>query len=169
MLALTDPGTTVSEGYACASINAMNREPFFKYVSAHPGPRIRMRHSTVALPAPAANAVVNEASSHVIWTPFAAGEGSGLRLMQMASRNHRLRSMEGLMPLRCPASGWAAISVDPVDSIRTLIDYQIEAKPQLTRILLGLIAEMLVGTYFESQQRRAYSVRELINFGSEKH
>jgi hypothetical protein len=89
--------------------------------------------------------------------------------MQMASRNHRLRSMEGLMPLRCPASGWAAISVDPVDSIRTLIDYQIEAKPQLTRILLGLIAEMLVGTYFESQQRRAYSVRELINFGSEKH
>src|SRR5262245_7534060 len=36
-------------------------------------------------------------------------------------------------------------------------------------ILLGLIAEMLVRTYFESQDRRAYSVRELINFGSEKN
>jgi glycosyltransferase involved in cell wall biosynthesis len=36
-------------------------------------------------------------------------------------------------------------------------------------ILLGLIAEMLVRTYFESQDRRAYSVRELINFESEKH
>jgi hypothetical protein len=36
-------------------------------------------------------------------------------------------------------------------------------------ILLGLIAEMLVRTYFESQDRRAYSVRELINFESEKN
>lgn len=35
-------------------------------------------------------------------------------------------------------------------------------------ILLGLIAEMLVRTYFESQQRRAYSVGELINFSSER-
>jgi glycosyltransferase involved in cell wall biosynthesis len=35
-------------------------------------------------------------------------------------------------------------------------------------ILLGLIAEMLVRTYFESQDRRAYYVRELVNFGSEK-
>ena len=31
-------------------------------------------------------------------------------------------------------------------------------------ILMGLIAEMLVRTYFESQQRAAYSVRNLINF-----
>ena len=31
-------------------------------------------------------------------------------------------------------------------------------------ILMGLLAEMLVRTYFESQQRAAYSVRHLINF-----
>jgi len=31
-------------------------------------------------------------------------------------------------------------------------------------ILMGLLAEMLVRTYFESQQRAAYYVRELINF-----
>ncbi|HET9904305.1 MAG TPA: glycosyltransferase family 2 protein [Xanthobacteraceae bacterium] len=31
-------------------------------------------------------------------------------------------------------------------------------------ILMGLLAEMLVRTYFESQNRAAYSVRELINF-----
>jgi glycosyltransferase involved in cell wall biosynthesis len=31
-------------------------------------------------------------------------------------------------------------------------------------ILMGLLAEMLVRTYFESQQRPAYAVRELINF-----
>jgi glycosyltransferase involved in cell wall biosynthesis len=31
-------------------------------------------------------------------------------------------------------------------------------------ILLGLIAEMLVRTYFESQQRPAYVVRQLVNF-----
>ena len=31
-------------------------------------------------------------------------------------------------------------------------------------ILMGLLAEMLVRTYFESQQRAAYFVRELINF-----
>jgi glycosyltransferase involved in cell wall biosynthesis len=32
-------------------------------------------------------------------------------------------------------------------------------------ILMGLLAEMLVRTYFESQQRTAYTVRKLINFG----
>jgi dolichol-phosphate mannosyltransferase len=31
-------------------------------------------------------------------------------------------------------------------------------------ILLGLVAEMLVRTYFESQQRTHYLVRERINF-----
>jgi dolichol-phosphate mannosyltransferase len=31
-------------------------------------------------------------------------------------------------------------------------------------ILMGLLAEMVVRTYFESQQRTAYFVRELINF-----
>jgi hypothetical protein len=31
-------------------------------------------------------------------------------------------------------------------------------------ILMGLLSEMLVRTYFESQQRAAYSVRDLINF-----
>lgn len=31
-------------------------------------------------------------------------------------------------------------------------------------ILLGLVAEMLVRTYYESQGSRAYLVRELINF-----
>lgn len=31
-------------------------------------------------------------------------------------------------------------------------------------ILMGLLAEMLVRTYFESQQRPSYAVRELINF-----
>ena len=31
-------------------------------------------------------------------------------------------------------------------------------------ILMGLLAEMLVRTYFESQQRAAYTVRKLINF-----
>jgi glycosyltransferase involved in cell wall biosynthesis len=31
-------------------------------------------------------------------------------------------------------------------------------------ILMGLLAEMLVRTYFESQQRPAYAVRDLINF-----
>ena len=31
-------------------------------------------------------------------------------------------------------------------------------------ILMGLLAEMLVRTYFESQQRTAYAVRDLINF-----
>jgi dolichol-phosphate mannosyltransferase len=34
-------------------------------------------------------------------------------------------------------------------------------------ILMGLLAEMLVRTYFESQQRSAYLVRELINFDDE--
>jgi glycosyltransferase involved in cell wall biosynthesis len=33
-------------------------------------------------------------------------------------------------------------------------------------ILLGLIAEILVRTYFEAQERRAYSVRDTINFPS---
>ena len=31
-------------------------------------------------------------------------------------------------------------------------------------ILMGLLAEMLVRTYFESQQRTAYAVRALVNF-----
>jgi dolichol-phosphate mannosyltransferase len=31
-------------------------------------------------------------------------------------------------------------------------------------LLMGLLAEMLVRTYFESQDRAAYHVRELINF-----
>ena len=31
-------------------------------------------------------------------------------------------------------------------------------------ILMGLLAEMLVRTYFESQHRAAYVVRDLINF-----
>lgn len=35
-------------------------------------------------------------------------------------------------------------------------------------ILMGLLAEMLVRTYFESQNRRAYHVRELINFPEQK-
>jgi glycosyltransferase involved in cell wall biosynthesis len=34
-------------------------------------------------------------------------------------------------------------------------------------ILLGLVAEMMVRTYYESQGARAYLVRELINFGDE--
>jgi len=34
-------------------------------------------------------------------------------------------------------------------------------------ILMGLLAEMLVRTYFESQQRAAYFVRDLINFEDE--
>jgi dolichol-phosphate mannosyltransferase len=33
-------------------------------------------------------------------------------------------------------------------------------------ILMGLLAEMLVRTYFESQQRSAYFVRALVNFES---
>lgn len=33
-------------------------------------------------------------------------------------------------------------------------------------ILMGLIAEMLVRTYFESQGRASYNIKELINFGS---
>jgi glycosyltransferase involved in cell wall biosynthesis len=32
-------------------------------------------------------------------------------------------------------------------------------------ILMGLLAEILVRTYFESQQRAAYFVREIVNFG----
>jgi dolichol-phosphate mannosyltransferase len=32
-------------------------------------------------------------------------------------------------------------------------------------ILMGLLAEILVRIYFESQQRAAYTVRDLINFG----
>lgn len=35
-------------------------------------------------------------------------------------------------------------------------------------ILMGLLAEMLVRTYFESQNRPAYQVRRLINFADEK-
>jgi dolichol-phosphate mannosyltransferase len=35
-------------------------------------------------------------------------------------------------------------------------------------ILMGLLAEMLVRTYFESQNRKAYHVRELINFPKQK-
>ena len=31
-------------------------------------------------------------------------------------------------------------------------------------VLMGLLAEMMVRTYFESQQRAAYTVRKLINF-----
>jgi dolichol-phosphate mannosyltransferase len=34
-----------------------------------------------------------------------------------------------------------------------------------TSVLMGLMAEMLMRTYFESQGRRSYRVRELINFG----
>lgn len=33
----------------------------------------------------------------------------------------------------------------------------------VTSILMGLLAEMIVRTYFESQRRAAYSVRELLN------
>src|SRR5262249_47441229 len=35
-------------------------------------------------------------------------------------------------------------------------------------LLMGLLAEMLVRTYFESQGRTAYHVRELINFPEDK-
>lgn len=35
-------------------------------------------------------------------------------------------------------------------------------------LLMGLLAEMLVRTYFESQHRTAYGVRELINFPEQK-
>jgi len=35
-------------------------------------------------------------------------------------------------------------------------------------LLMGLLAEMLVRTYFESQGRRAYRIRELINFPKQK-
>ena len=35
-------------------------------------------------------------------------------------------------------------------------------------LLMGLLAEMLVRTYFESQDRSAYRVRELINFPGQK-
>jgi dolichol-phosphate mannosyltransferase len=35
-------------------------------------------------------------------------------------------------------------------------------------LLMGLLAEMLVRTYFESQGRSAYHVRELINFPEDK-
>jgi hypothetical protein len=34
----------------------------------------------------------------------------------------------------------------------------------ISSILMGLVAEMLVRTYFESQGRSAYLVREFINF-----
>lgn len=34
-------------------------------------------------------------------------------------------------------------------------------------VLMGLLAEMLVRIYFESQQRAAYDVRELVNFSSD--
>ena len=34
-------------------------------------------------------------------------------------------------------------------------------------ILMGLLAEILIRIYFESQQRAPYAVRELVNFGSE--
>ena len=33
-------------------------------------------------------------------------------------------------------------------------------------VLLGLVAEMMVRTYYESQGSRAYLVRELINFSA---
>jgi dolichol-phosphate mannosyltransferase len=33
-----------------------------------------------------------------------------------------------------------------------------------TSVLMGLMAEMLMRTYFESQGRRSYRVRDLINF-----
>jgi hypothetical protein len=32
-------------------------------------------------------------------------------------------------------------------------------------ILMGILAEMIVRTYFEAPQRAAYTVWELINFG----
>jgi len=35
-------------------------------------------------------------------------------------------------------------------------------------LLMGLLAEMLVRTYFESQGRAAYRVRELINFSERR-
>lgn len=34
-------------------------------------------------------------------------------------------------------------------------------------VLMGLLAEILIRTYFESQQRATYIVRELVNFGDE--
>jgi len=34
-------------------------------------------------------------------------------------------------------------------------------------IFMGLLAEILIRTYFESQQRATYAVRELVNFGNE--
>jgi dolichol-phosphate mannosyltransferase len=34
----------------------------------------------------------------------------------------------------------------------------------VSSILMGLLAEMMVRTYFESQQRTNYMVRERINF-----
>jgi hypothetical protein len=36
----------------------------------------------------------------------------------------------------------------------------------ISSILMGLLAEMVVRTYFESQQRANYMVRECINFES---
>lgn len=37
----------------------------------------------------------------------------------------------------------------------------------IVSILMGLLAEILIRTYFESQGRAAYAVRELVNFGTE--
>ena len=34
----------------------------------------------------------------------------------------------------------------------------------IVSVLMGLLAEMMVRTYFESQGRSAYLVRDLINF-----
>jgi hypothetical protein len=101
---------------ACPSLTIMNRQLFFNYAPADPDPRIQKTTLYYSLPAPVANAVFNEASAHAAWDAFTASEGRCAALTHTTSGN-------GLR-----ASGWEAISVDPVDLIRRLVDYQIETK-----------------------------------------
>jgi hypothetical protein len=124
------PSPTIVPGPVtdCVSLNVANRQLFFNHAPAHPGPRIQDTTLYYALPAPVASAVFNEASSNATWNPFVPGEGKCVVLMQMASRNAAQGLREGSFPSDARGFGWEAISVDPVNLIRRLIDYQIEVK-----------------------------------------
>jgi hypothetical protein len=100
----------------CPSFTALNRRLVFNYAPANPDPRIQTTTLYYALAAPVAAPVFDEASASATWGAFTAGEGKCAALMQSTSR-------DGLR-----ASGWQAISVNPVDLVRRLIDYQIATK-----------------------------------------
>jgi dolichol-phosphate mannosyltransferase len=61
-----------------------------------------------------------------------------------------LKFFEGVSMIQTPLPLLAALTI--------LVGFQ--------SILLGLIAEILVRTYFEARERRAYSVRDTSNFPS---